>query len=284
MNVRANIEATASTMTVAERKLANTLLSDYPFAGLDSIQSFAGKSRVSAPSVSRFVNKLGCKGYLDFQRCLIKELREEQCSPAELQLTVKDTCGDLPHTIGGFAERSINLLGQLPGSVSENQFSSVCELLSDEGRALYVLGGDMSDPVLILLSNHLRRIRRQVFHLSKDSSTWPDSIMKMRSRDVFVTMDLRRYQPSLYQLSSQIVTQSNASVLLFTDKWLSPIADHAAEVVSLPIENGSAWDTSLAAVTFCEAIIERVAGNNPEKTHRRLKDWDALRSAMEVAS
>lgn len=284
MSVRANIEANASTMTSAERKLASTLLSDYPFAGLDSIQSLAGKSRVSAPSVSRFVNKLGCKGYLDFQRCLIKELREEQCSPAELQLTAEDNSGVPLHTITGFTERTVSLISQVPASVSENQFSTVCDLLSDEGRTLYVLGGDMSDPVLRLLSNHLRRVRRQVTHLSTDSSAWPDSVMRMRSRDVFVTMDLRRYQASLYQLSSQIVLQSKASILLFTDKWLSPIAEHATEVVSLPIENGSAWDTYLAAVTLCEAIIERVAANDPEKTHRRLKDWDSLRFPTVSAS
>lgn len=278
MTVRANIEASVSSMTSAERKLASTLLSDYPFAGLDTIQSLAGKSRVSAPSVSRFVNKLGCKGYLDFQRCLIDELREEQRSPAELQLAVSDDTPSAAHTFTGFTDRSVQLVAQVTEHLSENRFTALCEILADERRALYFLGGEMSDPVLRLLSNHLRRVRRQVFHLSTDSSSWPASVMQMRAKDIFVTMDLRRYQPSLLQLARQVTSHARASVVLLTDKWLSPIAEHATEVVPLPIENGSAWDSYLGAVTCCEAIIERVASGDTEKTHRRLKDWDALRA------
>jgi DNA-binding MurR/RpiR family transcriptional regulator len=280
MNVRSSIEGKLSDMTVAEHKLATTLLSDYPFAGLDSIQALASRSKVSPPSVTRFVRKLGCKGYLDFQRCLIGELREDQRSPAELQLSDDNIHSDQPQTLLQFINDASQLLKQLPTAVIESRFTHLCNHLADENRSVFVLGGHMSDPVLQMLSRHLRRSRRYVFHLSSDPESWPDDLLRMGRKDIFLTMDVRRYQQSLYELAKLVATDRKARVVLLTDRWVSPISEYAKDVFPLPIENGSAWDSYLCAIAFCEAIIKRVGDGNQSKTHRRLKEWDSLRPEL----
>ena len=84
MTLRVRIEKLSGELTASERELATVLLSDYPFAGLETIQSLAERTRVSAPSITRFVNKLGCRGYQEFQRTLIGELKEGQRSPVDM--------------------------------------------------------------------------------------------------------------------------------------------------------------------------------------------------------
>ena len=70
MTVRAVITAQMRALTTGERKIASVLLADYPSAGLVPIQQLACHARVRAPSVTRFVGKLGCGSFQDFQRRL----------------------------------------------------------------------------------------------------------------------------------------------------------------------------------------------------------------------
>ena len=46
-------------LTASERKIANAILADYPFTGLQTIQELAERTGVSAPSITRFVSKVG---------------------------------------------------------------------------------------------------------------------------------------------------------------------------------------------------------------------------------
>jgi DNA-binding MurR/RpiR family transcriptional regulator len=60
--------------TPSEKRAAHLLLSHYPFAGLDTVAEFASRAGISAPSVLRFVTRLGFGGFPDFQRHLREEL------------------------------------------------------------------------------------------------------------------------------------------------------------------------------------------------------------------
>src|SRR4029453_16198349 len=74
-------------LTASERKIGNAVLADYPFGALHTIQELAERTGVSAPSITRFVSKIGFAGYQEFQRQLITELRESRRSPLELKAT-----------------------------------------------------------------------------------------------------------------------------------------------------------------------------------------------------
>jgi DNA-binding MurR/RpiR family transcriptional regulator len=54
-------------LTPSERRAAHALLSNYPFAGLETVSQFAKRAGVSAPSILRFVARFGFDAYADFQ-------------------------------------------------------------------------------------------------------------------------------------------------------------------------------------------------------------------------
>ena len=56
MLIRDRIEANAERMTASERKLAATLLADYPYNGLNSIQKLAEHAEVSPPSILSLIH------------------------------------------------------------------------------------------------------------------------------------------------------------------------------------------------------------------------------------
>lgn len=274
MTVRETIRHETAKLTASERKIANAVLADYPFSGIQTIQELAERTGVSAPSITRFVSKIGFAGYQEFQRQLIGELREGRRSPLDLKATEKLSDSDF---LGDYARRSSALLAEMAAAVPQEQFDRILHLLSDPARNIFILGGRISDTVAGLLSRHLRQIRARVHHLPSYSEQWPDRLLGMRRQDVLVLFDFRRYQPDLAWLAEVAASKRHPAIVLITDKWMSPIARHSDHVVALPIENDTAWDTAICAVAFVEALIVKVSQADWPATKSRIEAWDELR-------
>ena len=277
MQIRERIQSMAETLTVSERKLAAALLADYPYAGLGAIQDLAAHAEVSAPSISRFVTKIGLSGYQEFQRELISELKEEQRSPAEIHTEGRAVEGGF---LGDFISRATAQMAVSSAAITEAQFARICALLMEPKREIHILGGRISDSIAFHLSFHLRQMRRGVYHLPANVETWPEYILRMNQDDVLFIVDFRRYQPSLQRLA-EIAQSRKARIVLMTDKWLSPIARNATEVLAVPIESGRLWDTYSPGRAVIEAIATRIAEDNFDQTRARIKAWDAVRFTNE---
>lgn len=279
MTVQDEVRANLPHLTAGQTKLANALLADYPFAGLQPIQQLAEATGVSPPSISRFVSRLGFAGFGDFQHALIEELREGSRSPRDLHpLSEEDTGACF---LNSYTRRAAELVRQLPQTITQQQLDSVAALLADPARKIYLRGGRISDTLARFLSLHLRQTRPGIHHLADDPELWPDALMRMRRRDVAVLFDFRRYQPSLERLAAAISEERRAQVVLITDKWQSPAARYSSQVIALPIEIGTAWDTGAAALALIEALVVTVSEHDWQSTEARIKDWDALRARLE---
>ena len=274
MLVRKQIEKKSKTMTPSERKLATTLLADYPYAGLVSIHELASRAEVSPPSISRFVTKIGLTGYQDMQRRLIDELKEGNRSPLELHESGRRIEGGY---LGEFIARAAEQMQDAAQAITEGQFTRITDLLADPKRSIYALGGRISDTIATHLSFHLRQARENVFHLPRDPESWPDYLLRMKPGDIFFLVDFRRYQPNLTRLAAQVREISKAQVILMTDKWLSPAHRYADEVLSVPIDTGTIWDSYSAGLAITEALVTRVGEENWTNTKSRIKAWDAAR-------
>ena len=274
MIVRDVIEHKSEALTLSERKLATALLSDYPYAGLTTIHELARRAEVSPPSISRFVTKLGLNGYHDLQRRLITELKEGARSPVEIhESSTRIEGGFLTEFIG----RASKQMQSSKAAITEGQFTKICELMADPKRSIFALGGRISDTIAHHLSFHLRQARQGVYHLPRDPEEWPEYLLRMRPGDVFFMVDFRRYQPDFEALAKKAACDRRAQIVLMTDKWLSPATRYASEVLAVPIETGTIWDSYSAALTVTEAVVTKTAKDTWKETRARIKAWDAVR-------
>ena len=69
---------------MAERRVGRAFLAHYPIAGLETLAQLADRANVSAPTVLRFVNRLGFDGYPAFQEALRQEVQEKLTSSLAL--------------------------------------------------------------------------------------------------------------------------------------------------------------------------------------------------------
>ncbi len=279
MQIRQRIENLADQFTPAERKLASVLLADYPFAGLEPIGELSQRSHVSAPSISRFVNKLGCTGFQEFQQRLVGELKEGSRSPIHLR---EDHTIDRDTLLTSYFEKIHKLNDELTERVTGVQLDRICDMLGDPKRRIYMIGGRMTDSIAVFFVRHLQQIRKGVLHIPSDQELWPQYLLQMRPLDVVLIIDFRRYQASLATLAQRVRAQK-AQTIVITDQWISPAAKGASELISAPIESGTLWDSYVPAFGLIEALLVPLAERNWDHTRIRIEEWDRLRAEPDPA-
>jgi DNA-binding MurR/RpiR family transcriptional regulator len=265
-------------LTATERRIANVILADFPYGGLVTIQELAERSRSSAPSITRFVAKIGCGGYQDFQRQLIGALRKRELSPIELKLTEAPSKGT--DFLADYTHRVARLMRLMSENLPAQTFNEVCDLIADPSRNIFMIGGRVTDSIAQILAIHLRQIRGRIYHLPADPEQWPEYVLRMRKQDVLILFDVRRYDPRLAELAAIVSRKRGSAVVSVTDKWLSPTSQYASHIFPVPTDLETPWDTSICLVTLAEAIIVRVSEMDWPATRKRISNWDAIRFAL----
>lgn len=273
MQIRQKLEEMSDQFTPAERQLTSVLLADYPFAGLETIQELSRRAHISAPSISRFVAKLGCAGFQEFQQRLVQELKEGQHSPIDVRNDLQIDSTTLP---AAYFRRIDALNKEVAERVTESQFNRLCDLMTDPKRRIFMIGGRMSDTIADFFVRHLRQIRADVSHVPSDPELWPEYLLRMRPRDILLIIDFRRYQANLARLAAQARARK-AQTVVITDKWISPAAKGATELISVPINSGTVWDSYVPAFVLIEAMLVAMAERDWDATKQRISDWDKLR-------
>ncbi len=275
MSLKSDLQRVIPSLTAAERRIATVVLADFPFSGLGTIQELAEKAKVSAPSITRFVSKLGYSGYQELQRQLIEELKESARSPVDLRFAQRPVRSG--RFLADYFRRVGERVDEMAANLSEDEFHAFCATLADPSRSVYVIGGRVSQGLAHVLTVSLQFVRTDVHLVPADPEQWPNYIQRMKKRDVLVMIDFRRYQKSLERLAELAAAESAPHIALITDQWLSPISRYASRTFAVPISIGTAWDSYAATLALIEAAVVLVSERDWEATRNRIEAWDRLR-------
>jgi DNA-binding MurR/RpiR family transcriptional regulator len=262
------------TLTRAERQLANSLLENYPVSGLSSITIVARKAGVSTPTVARMVQKLGFKGFAQFQAALRDELEARISNPiVKHDLWAENAPGT--HILNRFAESVVQNLHQTLAQLDSEKFDQACSILGDPNRAVFIAGGRISRTLADYLFCLMRMVRPKVTLVPSSTSAWPDSLLDANSRDALVIFDIRRYETHMLKLA-ELAAAKGMDLVLFTDQWGSPIAQHSAHRFNCRIEVPSAWDSVAVMLVVLETMVAQIQAMTWETTHGRMKDLETM--------
>ena len=261
-------------LTRAERQLAHSILENYPVSGLGSITAIAENADVSTPTVARMVQKLGYKGFPEFQAALRLELEAKISNPIAKRDTWVESAPD-KHVLNRFTEAVIGNIEQTLAHIDPETFDGATELLADTGRHVYIVGGRITRALADYLFLHLQVIRERVTHVQAISNAWPHYLLDVNDGDVVVIFDVRRYENSTLKLA-EMASERGAQIVLFTDQWRSPVHKYAAHCFSSRIIVPSAWDSSVAGLLLIETLIAAVQEANWGQTKERMESLEVM--------
>ena len=278
-SVAGDIRQSMERLTRMERKVALVLLTNYPVAGLGTLADLADKSTVSAPTVHRFIGKLGFSGYPDFQQALRTELESQFQSPLTKRIYGEADAAPPDNYLDAFFEAAEGNLRRTLGQISNSEFDAVVNLLCDRRRTIYMFGGRFTDALAEYLYFHLHAIRENVQHIGGQPALWLETLLNLGPRDVILIFDVRRYQDDVIHFAEQ-AAKRRATVVLLTDTWLSPVTRIAKHVFPVHIEVPSKWDSSAATMVLVDAFIGAVNDKLWPKTRERMERLEELRKSQ----
>jgi DNA-binding MurR/RpiR family transcriptional regulator len=262
-------------LSPAERRLARVLLAAYPIAGLESLARFADRAAVSPPTVTRFIGKLGFRGYPDFQERLRQEVQERLSSPLaryEPAATRRPSPSTLDPAFDAFQSGLRATLELIP----EREFKEVADLLADRRRRVLLLGGRVSGVLARHLAAQLHLLRPGVRLLDPDRSQPVQELVDMRKRDLLVAFDYRRYQADTVR-SAAAAAERGGIVVLFTDRWLSPASASARHTLVTSAETVAPFDSLVSALAVVETLVAAVLDRLGQQARTRMRLLDELR-------
>ncbi len=272
--IEQQIKAAFDGLTRAERQLASHVMRNYPVAALGSITALARAAEVSTPTVVRLAQKLGYKGYPDFQTVLRGEVEERLVSP----LTKHDRwAGDAPetHMLNRFADAVVANLQATLAQIDHAEFDAIAGLMADPARRIFAMGGRITHALADYFVTHMKVIRQDVTLISDRANAWAPAIIDMRPGDVLLALDIRRYENNVLQLV-ELAADQGALVVLITDQWVSPAAVHARHRLSAQVEAPSAWDSTVALQVLLETLLASVEDLTWDDTQARMQRLEEL--------
>ena len=266
--------------TRAELKIVRQLLSNYPAAGLNTVAHLAAAADVSNPTVVRFANKLGFEGYPEFQAALLSEVQERMSSPLSMLDTRKPSL-EQENFYQYFLRASIHALEASMQMLPPGDFEAAIDAAADLNMRVHCLGGRFSGFLAGLLWSHMKQLRGETRWINGSQADQVDQLVDLGKRDVLFVYDYRRYQIDTIRFARQAAKQG-ARIVLFTDRWVSPIAEIATVTLMAPVDTVSPYDTMVPAIAQTEALIAGLTARLANQSRGRIERMEELRRSYAI--
>lgn len=264
------------TLSPAERRLARVLLASYPIAGLESVARFAERAGVSPPTVTRFITKLGFRGYPEFQEKLRNEVQARLSSPLERYRDEGQDDG-IDSILNQALLVAAHNVEATRGLLATRDFDEAVVILSDVRRNAMILGGRVSAPLARHLAAQLHLLRPGTVFVDVERGAPAQQLIDMRKTDVLVVFDYRRYQADTIE-SARLAAARGSDVVLFTDQWLSPASAFAKQVLVTGVETVGPFDSLVGAMAVLEGLVAGVLRRLGPHAQARMQNLELLRA------
>lgn len=262
-------------LPAAERRVALLLLSSDPVTALEPVAALAARAHASPPTVLRLLDRLGFEGYPSFQQAVKAELAARLSSP--LQMYPSGPAAE------GLAERMLDDLGHsvlaARTQLATGELDAAAALLADQRRPVVVIGGRFSAMLADYLVAHLQLLRPGVARVPAAPSDRAAMLLDVDRRHIVVAFDYRRYQHDTVAFGTGAADR-RASVVLFTDRYLSPLASRADVVLSTEVAAPSPFDVLTPAVALVETLVACLVDRLGDEPRSRIAAFDAVSAQL----
>ncbi|MCI6573949.1 MAG: MurR/RpiR family transcriptional regulator [Actinomycetaceae bacterium] len=268
--------AQQSTATPTEEKLKNYFVERYPQLAFDTIEAVCAAVNTSTASVTRYVRRLGYRGYRDFSASLKAEIAENFDSPDERAKLEPD-----PSSPGTALRHHIDdAIGQLRTAgeiVNAQMFDTIADLLRDDDRPLYLLS-NASGKQLMRYFYLLIRYHRSHVHLIESADVAPHELLDLAQKSVLFVTAFDRHAVWVRNVMA-VAQERGATVALMTNRLSSPLQAYADISLHLPGNTPGRFRTRAVFLVFLEALVDALEN---EHSDERVHDIEHIYQEMDL--
>jgi len=265
------VAAVSSELTPAERRIAEAVLAEPTLLAFGTVSDLAGRVGTSRPTIVRFANKLGFKGYAKLQRHVRKSLSHRLARPSER----------IRHDDEAALPARVAINGAISSVFDALEGHRLTELAAPIVRAekIWILSGETSQAGAHALQSGLSMVRPGVRSLEEHSIG--TDMSDAGSGDAVVVFDFFRYRRQVVK-AAQVFADSGVAVIAITDSPLSPLVELADTWCEIEVPAIGPFDSSVPVVAFAELLVAQVAKSLHGEATNRIDRIETLWEKTEV--
>lgn len=274
-DISQRIRASYTELSKGQKKIADAILNNYDKIAYMTASKLGSTVGVSESTVVRFANELGFVGYADFQRS-IQELVRIKLTPNQRIEVTKQRIGrgDILETV---MESDMSKLRYSLERISRSDFyKSVDAILA--AKNIYIMGARSAEALAMVLQYNLSLIFDNVKFIKPTSTAEVlEQMLSIGSDDVIIAFSFPRYSSKIVN-AVKYAKQNHATVIVFTDSEISPLAEHASYLLTAQSDMASFMDSLVAPISIINAIVVEITARREkditERFDRLEKVWD----------
>ncbi|MCY7301228.1 MAG: MurR/RpiR family transcriptional regulator [Ilumatobacteraceae bacterium] len=269
MEVAERIGRANTSLTPAERRVAEVVLEQPQLVAFGTVADLAEAAASGAATVVRLAGKLGFDGFTGLQAS-VQHALARQLRPAAERIREPAATDAIGRHLQLEIDNVATTLRALDGEVLADV---VAHLAAHESR-VFVLSGDASLGVAQQLVADLHALRDDVSVLDGNDVAVRRLIAQLRTTDVVITVDLRRYDRWVVE-AARDAQGTGAWCVALTDSLLSPLAALADRTLTVAAAGGGPFDSHVGTLALINVLVAGVADRLRREATERLDRAEA---------
>jgi DNA-binding MurR/RpiR family transcriptional regulator len=269
MEVASRIAKLGSTLTVAERRVAQVVLDRPQLVAFGTVAELASESDAGAATVVRLASKLQFDGFSALQASVQHDLAVQLRPAAE---RIREPAAD--DLIGRHLQLEMTNIQSSLRAIDADALDDVVGHLVDGGSRVLVLSGDATRGVASQLAGDLGALRDDVSMLEGTDIAVKRQLALLRPTDVLIALDLRRYERWVVEAATRAHAAGVWSVAI-TDSLLSPLAERAERTFVVSAAGAGPFDSHVGTLAICNVLVAAVADRMRAAATERLDRLEA---------
>jgi DNA-binding MurR/RpiR family transcriptional regulator len=279
VEVAARIGEANTSLTPAERRVAEVVLARPQLVAFGTVAELAEAAESGAATVVRLASKLGYDGFTMLQASVQADLSRQLRPAAE---RIREPAGN--DAVHRHLQAELDNVRATLDSLSSESLDEVVARLSDPRSRVYVLSGDASQGVARQFLADLSALREGVAIIDGNEVTVRRQLSLVEAHDVVVSLDLRRYDRWVID-AVRNVSDRGAHVVAVTDSLLSPLAAAAKHTFVVSAAAVGPFDSQVGTLALLNLVVTGVANtlrsHATERLDRAEAAWNAAGALVE---
>lgn len=267
------------TLTRTDAEIAEYILAHLSTIGFQTSTTMAEEIGVSDTSVTRFIRKLGFKGYADFRSEMnartARQIDRAQpdLNPGEKYLRTLEHLGS-DSLISDVSQYTLNNLRKSYAQLDQGTVEQVVDILLRSDRK-YIAGFRGTACCAQYMASKLLFLTPHVVPILHADASAVENLLDITDRDCLFLYSFPRYSEIARPLL-EIARESGAKVILMTDRRTSPLANKADVVLTAQVDGLGFTNSYVAPLSLSEVILLSVSGRKDVTDSKRFNRIDSV--------
>ncbi|AQQ54483.1 MurR/RpiR family transcriptional regulator [Planococcus lenghuensis] len=266
-----NIANSYKNFSTGQKKVADLFIEQPIFLAFSSALEVGRNVNVSESTVIRWAQKLGYKGYAEFQQIVQQKLAQERLE----QLTTDVS----PQTEGqsllkNLLNSDISNLQQLKQSLDEEQLLQAVDLIS-QAEQIYVTGNTFDYGMAYSFTTWLNHTLDHTEMLIYGDGQYYLQLSKLGIASTVIAFAFPRYEKVVTE-TLNTAKEQGASVIVITDSVSAPAVKYADIVLEVPMNSDLGIDSYTAASALLTSIMRFLSVKEHDKVKLNYDRTEAM--------